>query len=478
MRHDGNGSAAEETATANDVHGEERMTGTTVAGKNVSVIGAARSGVAVAGLLQSRGARVFVSDAGPKEKLSASLQALEALGVPYEAGGHSDRLYDADFVVLSPGVPSDAPPVREALRRNIAVVSEIEAASWFCPAPIIAITGTNGKTTTTTLVGRMLHDDKRKHVVAGNIGTAFAGVVGELDADSVAVLEVSSFQLDHVQTFRPHVSVILNITPDHLDRYGGSFERYAEAKMRIVERQTADDAVLYNADDEMVVRMMARFAHLPVRTMPFGLALRGGNGAGIDNGVLVTVVDGRRHSIVRTEEMSLRGIHNQYNAMAATLAAQLVGVRPASLRATLRNFKGVEHRLEFVRELDGVKFVNDSKATNVDSVWYALQAFREPLVLLLGGRDKGNDYGRIADLVREHVSAIIAIGESADKVAASFTGIVPVRIARSMQEAILSARQTARRGDVVLLSPACASFDWFENYEHRGRVFKELVLSL
>lgn len=454
------------------------MTGTEVAGKNVTVIGAARSGVAVAGLLHVNGAHVFVSDSSPKEKLAAQIPALVSLGVEFETGEHSERVFDAQMLVLSPGVPSDAPPVREALNRKIPVVSELEVASWFCPAPIVAITGTNGKTTTTTLLGRMLHDDKRKHVVAGNIGAAFSGLVGELDARSVAVLEVSSFQLDHVSRFRPHISVILNITPDHLDRYEGSLDRYAESKMRISLNQSADDLVLYNADDEMVCSMMKRYAGRPVKAVPFGLVLAQGDCAGIDGGALVTVVGGRRTSIVRTDEMSLRGVHNLYNAMAATLAAQLVGVRPASLRATLRNFKGVEHRLEFVRELDGVKYVNDSKATNVDSVWYALQSFREPLVLLLGGRDKGNDYAKIADLVRKHVAMIVAIGESAAKVTESFTGVVPVRAARSMTEAVLMARQSARHGDVVLLSPACASFDWFDNYEHRGRVFKDLVHSL
>ena len=471
----GNAWAADDVAVNTEI---VETTMTDVAGKQVTVIGAARSGVAAAALFTGRGARVFVSDSGPTAKIAENLLALDALGVPYETGAHSDRLYTADLVVLSPGVPSDAPPVLEAVRRGIPVVSEIEAASWFCSAPIVAITGTNGKTTATTLVGRMFHDDKRPHVVAGNIGTAFSGVVGELTPESVAVLEVSSFQLDHVRSFRPKVAVILNITPDHLDRYGGSFERYADAKLRIIASQTADDVLLYNADDAALCAAIERHAASPVRRIGFGLRFRDGLGAGIDGDTLVTVHGGRRHAIVKIEEMSLRGIHNQYNAMASALAAQILGVRPASIRGTLRNFKGVEHRLEFVRELDGVKYINDSKATNVDSVWYALQAYREPLVLLLGGRDKGNDYARIADLVREHVRTIIAIGESADKVAAAFAGIVPVRTARSMQEAVLASRQTAHQGEIVLLSPACASFDWFDNYEHRGRVFKELVLAL
>ncbi len=342
---------------------------------------------------------------------------------------------------------------------------------------MVAVTGTNGKTTTTTLLGRMLHDGRVKNVVAGNIGTAFSAAVDELDKDSVAVLEVSSFQLDHIESFHPAISVILNITPDHLDRYEGDFDRYAASKSRVFEYQTKEDVMIVNADDPGT-REQIRRKQPPVRILKFGLAQGQGEGAFVENGELVVLLGGVRTPVVAAADISIRGVHNLYNAMAATLAARVLGVSAPSIRATLKNFKGVEHRLEFVREVGGVRYVNDSKATNIDSVWYALQAFEEPLVLLLGGRDKGNDYSKLYELVDKHVKAIVAIGESADKVRIAFESRKNVMTAGSMEDAVRAARTLASRGDVVLLSPACASFDWFENYEQRGRVFKEIVNSL
>ncbi|MBI1803263.1 MAG: UDP-N-acetylmuramoyl-L-alanine--D-glutamate ligase [Ignavibacteriae bacterium] len=449
---------------------------TDVAGKKVTVIGAARSGVAVAELLKANGARVFVSDSGSGEKLAPSISSLESAGVEFELGQHTERALNSDLIVVSPGVPSTIPIVKEAQRRGIHIVSELEIASWFCPAPIIAITGTNGKTTTTALVGRMLHDAKKKHVVGGNIGTAFSSLVNELDGDSIAVLEVSSFQLEQIEHFHPAVSVILNITPDHLDRYQGSMEQYVAAKCRVFENQGPDDVLIYNYDDKETQRAVERAT--AVKQLAFGVDRRFDEGAFIEEGKLVTVIDERRSEIVETEQISIRGIHNLYNSMAATLAVQSMGVGVPSIRATLRNFKGVEHRLEFVREVNGVKYVNDSKATNVDAVWYALQSFAEPIVLLLGGRDKGNDYSKLDELVRKHAKAIVAIGESAEKVVGAFSGVKPIEKASSMEEAVLVASELATAGDVVLLSPACASFDWFENYEHRGKVFKQIVHAL
>ncbi|MBI1807197.1 MAG: UDP-N-acetylmuramoyl-L-alanine--D-glutamate ligase [Ignavibacteria bacterium] len=449
-----------------------------VTGKKVSVIGAARSGVAVAQLLKNKGARVFVSDSGSMETLAAHIVRLTSDEIEYETGGHTQRVLDADVLVISPGVPSTIPIIREAEGRGLKIVSELEVASWFCTAPIIAITGTNGKTTTTTLVGRMLHDSKRKHVVAGNVGTAFSSVVHELDASSVAVLEVSSFQLEHIEMFHPRVSVLLNMTPDHLDRYGNNFAKYIAAKCRIFENQTKDDFLIYNYDDIEVREHVGRLARLHVHTLPFGIERQFDEGAYVENGKLVTMVGNDRTEMVETEQISIRGIHNLYNSMAATLAAQMMHVKTPSLRATLKNFKGVEHRLEFVREVNGVKYVNDSKATNVDSVWYALQAYKEPLVLLLGGRDKGNDYSRLNVLVEKHVKAIVAIGESAEKVYQAFSSKKNVVRAISMEEAVKHATRLAVAGDIVMLSPACASFDWFQNYEHRGRVFKQIVNSL
>jgi UDP-N-acetylmuramoylalanine--D-glutamate ligase len=451
------------------------MDGSRLRHSKVTVIGAARSGVAAATLLQRQGATVFVSDNEPEAKLTSHIPHLMSAGIEFETGGHTDRVYDCSLMVISPGVPSRAPVVLEAKRRGITIISEVELASWFCKAPIVAITGSNGKTTTTTLLGRILYDAKTKHVVAGNIGKAFSGVVLELAETDVAVLEVSSFQLDYCETFRPRIAVILNITPDHMDRYENSMERYAASKARIFMNQTADDVLIYNVDDEWTTKTIRR-AHS--RTIGFSVRQQVPEGAFVDGGEVVTVLSGKQSRLLPTSEISIPGMHNLYNAMAAALAGQLLGVGTASIRATLKNFKGVEHRLEFVREVDGVKYVNDSKATNVDSVWYALQAFHEPMVVLLGGRDKGNDYSKLVDLVRKNVRAIVAIGESAGNVEKAFSGVKPITRAASMREAVAAARALAQPGDVVLLSPACASFDWFENYEHRGKLFKELVNEL
>jgi UDP-N-acetylmuramoylalanine--D-glutamate ligase len=446
--------------------------------KKISVIGAARSGIAVAQLLKEKGSIVFVSDSASFESLQSQISNLKSHEIEYEINGHTHRVFDADFIVISPGVPSDAPVVLEAECRNIPVVSELEVASWFCPSPIIAVTGSNGKTTTTTLIGKILGDARKKHVVAGNIGTAFSSVLSELDATSIAVLEVSSFQLDYIDTFRPKISLIMNITPDHLDRYNGSFARYIASKCRVFENQTNDDYLIYNYDDSETREHVRRLASLHVHTLAFGIDQQFDEGAFVDDGKLVTILAGKRSEIIATDQIGIRGIHNLYNSMAAALAAQIMDVSTLSILAMLKNFKGVEHRLEFVREVHGVKYVNDSKATNVDSVWYALQSFDEPIVLLLGGRDKGNDYSRLHDLVEKHVEIIIAIGESADKVVEEFQANTEVVKAHSIEKAVQLARLSASAGDVVLLSPGCASFDWFENYEHRGKVFKQLVNAL
>jgi|WetSurMetagenome_2_1015567.scaffolds.fasta_scaffold45499_2 UDP-N-acetylmuramoylalanine--D-glutamate ligase len=446
--------------------------------RRFSIIGAARSGVAVARLLRSRGAEVLVSEAASREAMQETAATLEREQIPAEFGGHSARVLEADTLVVSPGVPGDAPVVQRAQAAGLEVVSEIEVAGWFCRAPIVGVTGTNGKTTTTTLIGRMLDDARHPAVVGGNIGTAFSEVVGRTVEGGSAVLEISSFQLDHIRTFRAAVAVLLNITPDHLDRYNHSFERYAAAKGRIFERQQPGDIAIYNCDDEAARATAERSIPAGVRRMVFSAQGPVEEGAFVEREHLMTVLEGRVTEVLPVREISIPGLHNLYNAMAAVLAVKARGIATASARASLRNFRGVEHRLEFVREMRGVRFVNDSKATNVDSVWYALQSFDRPLVLLLGGRDKGNDYRRLTDLVRRHVHAIVAIGESAEKVEQAFRETVPVRRAETMPLAIQAAVALARPGDTVLLSPACASFDWFQNYEHRGRVFKQLVMDL
>lgn len=437
-----------------------------------TVLGAARSGIGAARLLRSRGAAVLVSDQRPADQLEENARDLDHLGIVLETGGHSDRVLESSLLVLSPGVPDDTPVVREALRRGIRVVSELEVAAWFCRSPIVAVTGSNGKTTTTTLIGRILGDAKKKHVVAGNIGTAFSSVVLDMAQEDIAVLEVSSFQLDHCERFKPTISVILNVTEDHMDRYHHSMERYASSKARVFMNQTPDDTLLYCADDPWTVRITASAA---CRKFPFSYDRPQSDGAWVENGTLMVGRDGIVQPVVALDQMTIRGVHNARNAMAAVLVGSLFGVPTASMRATLRNFKGVEHRLEFVRERNGVQYYNDSKATNVDAVRYALAAFTGPIILLLGGRDKGNDYTALHDLVRRNVRTILAIGESAQKVEAAFQSVVPVRRAQSMEEAVRLAGELARPGEIVLLSPACASFDWFTNYEHRGKVFKDLV---
>lgn len=441
----------------------------------VTVIGAARSGVGVAKLLSSRGARVFVSDNGDATKLQHFLNELDRFTIPYETGEHSEQVYDAELLVLSPGVPSDSPVVIEAQKRGIVVVSELEVASWFCHVPIIAVTGTNGKTTTTTLIGRMLHDGGRQHIVAGNIGDAFSNHAAQLNSNSLAVVEVSSFQLDHIVRFKPKVAIILNITPDHLNRYGNSMERYAASKARIFMNQDSHDLLIYNADDPVVTRLVQQSRS---RTLPFSIKKAFNEGAYLERQQLVVNLDGKKRVVIDRSSMVLPGIHNVTNALAAILAVTAFGVDVEILRQTLSAFRGVEHRLEFVEEINGVRFVNDSKATNVESTWHALRSFDTPLVLLLGGRDKGNDYSHIEKLVKEKVKAIIAIGESAHTVEDHFKSIVKVVRAASMESAVNESLRLAQSGDTVLLSPSCASFDWFENYEHRGNVFKQCVRSL
>jgi UDP-N-acetylmuramoylalanine--D-glutamate ligase len=446
--------------------------------KKVTVLGAARSGIAAAKLLKSNGVQVFVSDKESEERVKSQISHLTSLQIPFETGGHTERVYDCSLMVISPGVPSDAPVVVEAKERGIKVVSELEVASWFCKAPIIAVTGSNGKTTTTALLGRIFENGKKQCVVAGNIGTAFSSVVMNLDDASIAVLEVSSFQLDHIETFRPKVAVILNITPDHLDRYGKSFENYIASKRRVFENQTMSDYLIYNFDDPVVSLEVRKHAASHVHALPFSARTKLDSGAFLAEGRVSIALSGEGESLLSEKEISLPGIHNLYNSMAAALGAKVMGVPTSVISDALKTFEGVEHRLEFVREVDGVKYVNDSKATNVDSVWYALQSFGEPLIVLMGGRDKGNDYSRLYDLLPHRVKAIVALGESAEKVMLAFENRTHVVKADSMEEAVMKAKRLASPGDVVLLSPACASFDWFENFEHRGRVFKEIVHKL
>ena len=428
---------------------------------------------------------MFVSDRQPARALEHGIDDLRSNGIEFETGGHTERIFDCSLMVISPGVPSDAPIVREAMQRRLPVVSELEVASWFCKGPIVAVTGSNGKTTTTTLIGRIFSDAKKKYVVAGNIGEAFSNVVLDVAETDVVVLEVSSFQLDFIQSFRPAVAVILNITRNHMDRYGNSMERYAESKARIFMNQTSDDILIINDSDEWTRTTASRAKSKILR---FSARKQLTDAAFIENGILKTNFSGKYSDIIRTSDISMKGEHNLQNAMAATLVAQVMDVTPAYIRSTLNNFKGVEHRQELVREVGGIKYINNSKATTVEAVEYALKSYEEPIVLILGGKDKGNDYSTIQDLVKKKVRAIVATGASVDIVERAFMGKVPVhRIETvgdakpnvvSMEKTVAAATSLAKKGDVVLLAPACTSFDWFTDYEERGKVFKMIVNNL
>ncbi len=447
-----------------------------IRGKRFSILGAGKSGLAVARLLKTRRAKVFLSEKGKQSKFEEAARELSEIGVEYEFGDNTHRVLEADYVILSPGVPVDAPIIKLARERGIKVLSEIEIAFDECEAPIVAITGTNGKTTTTTLVGEILKCGGWNTFVAGNIGVAFSEIVDQAKGEkTIVVLEVSSFQLDAIDEFRPKISALLNITPDHLDRYK-NFEAYIQSKYRIVENQKGYDTFVYNYDDENC-RNCAETVN--IRALGFSLKEELKQGAFLIDGNVILRIGREREVLINRSEIGIPGPHNLMNAMAAALMTRVIGVEYDAIRETLRSFKGVEHRIEFVRELGGVKYYNDSKATNVDSVYYALGSFKEPIIIILGGKDKGNDYSQIAELVKKHVKAIVTVGKGAEKVEKFFKEMKPIYSAgMSMEEAVRLAKEAAAPGDVVLLSPACASFDMFDNYEHRGKVFKELVNGL
>lgn len=456
------------------------MTPAHLKGQRVTVIGGQRSGVAVARLLRQTRAKVLLTEKA--EAQQGLPEQLEALGIGYEFGGHTRAALDADFLVISPGVPSTVPLVQQALRSGLNVYSEIEVSSWFCKAPIVAITGSNGKTTTTSLTGHIFRQSGRQTVVAGNIGYPFADYVADLDEKAVVVLEVSSFQLDHIDTFRPKVAILLNITPDHLDRYNYDFNAYAQSKFRIFENQREDDVLIYNHDDRFVAEYIDFIKQKrTLRTMGFSQRDLLETGAFLRDEMLVLRIHQHEEPLMHANHFApaLAGPHNCYNSMAAAVAARILEVRSDVIRESLASFEGVPHRLEFVREVDGVRYVNDSKATNVNAVWYALETFTQPIILIAGGRDKGNDYNSLKPLVRKKVQAVIGLGESADKVLHELGPYAQDHLhADTLEEALHCARLMAKPGQVVLLSPACASFDMFANYEDRGDTFKRLVAAL
>lgn len=446
--------------------------------KHIVVVGAARSGLAVASLLKRKGAHVFVTDHGAIAE--AVKKKLEELEIPFEENSHTDRARHGDFLALSPGVPTEAPLVQEYLQAGKDVFSEIEIASWFNKSSIIAVTGSNGKTTVTHWLDHTWEKAGRNHVTGGNIGYAFSDKVDQAVGNSEAILEVSSFQLDHIDTFHPHISLLLNITPDHLDRYENDFSKYAASKFRITENQTGRDWFIYNGDDPTIadhVKSLKKKDDAP-RMLAFSnqRELEETDGAFIRNQNIILKFNQEEEVLMPISEVNLSGKHNLNNSLATALAARASEIKNDVIRESLRTFEGVEHRLEQVRTLDGVKYINDSKATNINAVWYALDSFDVPMTLILGGRDKGNDYTKLVDQIREKVHTIIAIGEARPMIEEQMKSVVPnFETAETMNEAVRKGKEVAKRGEIVLLSPACASFDMYENFEHRGNEFKKAV---
>jgi len=447
-----------------------------LAGKTVSVVGLAKSGVAAARLIRRLGGRVLASDSSPLEALSSEARALEREGCALWTGGHPDEAFrGAELVVVSPGVPLELPALAAVRARGALIIGELELAWRVMEADVIAITGTNGKTTTTALTGELLRTQVRPVLVGGNIGTPLAEHALEFPGDGIVVAETSSFQLDTVDRFRPRVGAILNITPDHLDRHG-TFERYVDAKARMFANQTPTDCAVLNADDPVTAGLGGRARG---RVIWFSRLTTLTHGVFIYDGWIVAKLNGSTERICPVSEITLRGQHNVENVLAATACALWTGMAPSAIRRGIAAFRGVAHRIERVHDDRGVVYYNDSKGTNVDSTIKALQSFTEPIVLIAGGKGKGQDFGPLAAAARGRVRHAVLIGQDRDRIRAALEPAgVPVEDAESMDEAVRRAREAARVGDVVLLSPACASFDMFRNFEHRGDVFRAVVRAL
>jgi UDP-N-acetylmuramoylalanine--D-glutamate ligase len=442
--------------------------------KRVLVVGLGKSGVASALFLKAHGARVAVSDTKSGDELHNEIPVLLDHGITVETGGHGERTFRGqDLIVVSPGVPVDAAPLVQARSLGEPVIGEIELAAQFLPGPIVAITGSNGKTTTTTLTGEILTAGGIATLVGGNIGTPAISLAEQAKRETVIVLEVSSFQLETIQTFRPKIAVVLNVTPDHLDRHR-TLELYVAAKQRIFENQRGDDFAVLNQDDP-TCRAMAARSRAPV--FWFSRQREVKQGAWVRDGNILFRQDEHQREIMQVAEIPLKGAHNLENVLAAVCASALMGCAPEKIRQAVRDFKAVEHRLEFVATIGGVDYYNDSKATNVDATIKALESFPSNLHLILGGKDKGSDYTVLNDLLRQRVKRVYTIGAAAAKIESQIQGVELVH-AETLENALRKVNAAAQPGDVVLLAPACASFDQFKSYEHRGKVFKEIVRRL
>jgi len=443
-------------------------------GKRALVVGLGKSGVASALFMKAHGARVTVSDTKSGDELRNEIPVLLDHGITVETGGHGERTFRGqDLIVVSPGVPVDAPPLVQARSLGETVIGEIELAAQFLPGPVIAITGSNGKTTTTTLTGEILAAGGIPVLVGGNIGTPAISLADRAKPETAIVLEVSSFQLETIQTFRPKVAVVLNVTPDHLDRHH-TFEIYTDAKARVFENQQPSDFAVLNADDPTCVAMSKRTR---AQVFWFSRQKEVEQGASVRDGNVVFRDSKGQREILQVSEIPLKGAHNLENVLAAVCAGALMGCAPEKIRQAVHSFKAVEHRLEFVATVGGVDYYNDSKATNVDATIKALESFPANIHLILGGKDKGSDYTVLNDLLRQRVKRVYTIGAAAAKIESQIKNVEVVH-AETLENALRKANAVAEAGDVVLLAPACASFDQFKSYEHRGQVFKEVVRGL
>ena len=443
-------------------------------GKKVLVVGLGKSGLEAALFLRRRGAHVTVSDVRSAEALAKDIPALLEEGIMVEAGGHGLLTFRRqDLIIVSPGVPLNTPELVQARGFGRTVIGELELAAHFLRGRMLAITGSNGKTTTTTLVGEILKEAGLPTLVGGNIGVPVVALIDSSTPDTWSVLEVSSFQLESTFEFRPAIAVILNITPDHLDRHG-SFENYARAKERIFAAQTAEDALVLNADNEPA----AEAAHRSIsRVYWFSTKHAVEQGAWLDDGFVVFrgAKDAPIEKVMPLSGITLKGAHNVENVLAAVVASRLAGASFQAIQSAIEKFHAVEHRLEYVATCNGVEYYNDSKATNVDATAKAIAAFPGGIHLILGGKDKGSDYRVLSDLLRQRVRADYTIGSAAAKIESHLRGIIPLHPCETLDKAVAAAGDAARPGEIVLLAPACSSFDQFESYEQRGRIFKELV---
>lgn len=445
--------------------------------KRIVILGAGESGIGCAILAQKQGYNVFVSDIGNIQ--TKYLNELEKYQINYEEGKHSEeKILNADEVIISPGIPLNIPIVQRLYSKNIPVISELDFAQRFTNAKIVAVTGTNGKSTTSSWIYNTFKLAGYKVCLAGNIGNSFAKEVATGNYDWF-VLEVSSFQLDSSYTFHPYMAILTNIARNHLNRYDNSMQKYIEAKFRIVKNQTANDYFIFNKDDEYIVKQLEK-QNISSQQLPFSQNYElQGDGAWIENNQIIIQINQSKTHLMNVIELALKGRHNIYNALATALPSKIAEIKNEVIRESLRTFENLEHRMEYVNTINGVDYINDSKATSVHAAYYALVSQTKPIIWICGGQDKGNDYTELYDIVQQKVKAIVCLGKDNSRIIQAFKHLVPVIVdTHSMKDAVYSAYRLAQKGDVVLFSPACASFDLFKNYEERGEIFKKEVKQL